>query len=110
MGAIPSVAGVTSQFLGIWATLSGSIMFMILGYMHYGFGFWLGFFAILGTVFGSEAVGGFIGKTGRFSNAMWIIALLVFVSMLAEGSVGIQRAIDYDTKGKSLWEFGDYCG
>ena len=100
MGTIPSVAGVTSQFLGIWATLSASIMFMVMGYMHYTFGLWMGLFAIFGTVFGSEAVGDFIGKTNRFSTALWIIAFLAFVSLLAEGTVGIQRAI-----GKNLLGF-----
>mmetsp|Transcript_2097 Transcript_2097/g.2372 ORF Transcript_2097/g.2372 Transcript_2097/m.2372 type:complete len:111 (-) Transcript_2097:34-366(-) len=109
MGAIPSVAGVTSQFLGIWATLSASIVFSFLGYMHFGYGLWLGFFAIVATVFGSEAIGGYIGRSSRFSNAMWIIAFLVFISLLAESAVSIQRTIDYDRQGKDMWEFGNYC-
>lgn len=96
MGTMPSVAGVTSQFLGIWATLSGSILFMIMGYMHYEFGFfifWLGLFRIIGTIFGSEAVGEYVGNRGRLSTVMWIIAFLVFISLLFEGNVGIQRVI-----------------
>mmetsp|Transcript_18032 Transcript_18032/g.15958 ORF Transcript_18032/g.15958 Transcript_18032/m.15958 type:complete len:181 (+) Transcript_18032:1038-1580(+) len=108
MGVIPSVAGTTSQFLGIWATLSASAVFIVNGYMHIEFGFWLGFFSILATIYGSEAVGRFIGNSNRFSNAMWIIAFLVFVSLMAEGTVGITRIIDYRSQGKNMWELGDY--
>ncbi len=93
MGVMPSVAGVTSQYLGMWATLSGSILYSIMGYMHFEFGFWLGFFAILGTVFGSEMIGAYIGRKGRLSMCMWIITFLVFVSLLAEGATAISRAI-----------------
>lgn len=124
MGVMPSVAGVTSQYLGMWATLQGTILYGIMGYMHWEFGFWMGFFAIIGTVFGSEAVGAYIGRRGKLSMCLWIITFLVFVSLLAEGATAINRAIgkffknlhlltyfiERDRMGINNWEFGNYCG
>jgi len=93
MGVIPSVAGVTSQFLSIFAAFSATIKFSILGYMHYTFGLWLGFIGILGTIFGSELVTEFISRSKRFSTMLWIISFMVFMSFTAEATVGMQEAI-----------------
>lgn len=41
-GVAPSVAGVTSQFLGIFAALGAITVYGVNGYMLWGFGIWLG--------------------------------------------------------------------
>ena len=92
-GAAPSVAGVTSQFLGIFATLGALIVFGFNGYLHFTFGLWLGAVGIVATAIGSSTVGKFIGATGKASVPILIIASLILASLIAEGAVGIVRAI-----------------
>ncbi|CAI2364393.1 unnamed protein product [Moneuplotes crassus] len=109
MGVMPPVAGVTSQFLGMWATMTGSILFAIMGYMHFEIGLWLGLFSTIGTIFGSEAIGGYVGRKGRLSIALGIISFLVIASIVAEGSAGIVKAINKRNDGENIWAFGNYC-
>eukprot|EP00343_Euplotes_focardii_P007789 CAMPEP_0205820510 /NCGR_PEP_ID=MMETSP0206-20130828/3155_1 /ASSEMBLY_ACC=CAM_ASM_000279 /TAXON_ID=36767 /ORGANISM="Euplotes focardii, Strain TN1" /LENGTH=429 /DNA_ID=CAMNT_0053115301 /DNA_START=346 /DNA_END=1635 /DNA_ORIENTATION=- len=108
-GTPPGVAGVTSQFLGIFATLGGLIVFSFNGYMHFPMGIWLGAFGAVATAIGSTTVGAFIGSTGKASVPILIIASLILASLIAEGATGIIRTIDNNNDGKDIWELGNYC-
>lgn len=90
-GTAPSVAGVTSQFLGIFATLGAIVVFGFNGYMLWGFGIWLGGFGAVATIIGSSTVGKLIGSTGKASVPILIIASLILASFIAEGATGIAR-------------------
>lgn len=92
-GAPPSVAGVTSQFLGIFASLGALTVYAANGYLLWGFGFWLGTFGAVATLIGSYSVGGIIGRYNKTSIPVLIIAFLVLASLIAEASTGTVRTV-----------------
>lgn len=104
-GAPPSVAGVTSQFLGIFASLGGTTIYAANGFLLWGFGFWLGTFGAVATLVGSYSVGQIIGKYKKASIPVLIIAFLVLASLIAEASTGTVRTISKSSTIFLIYEF-----
>lgn len=92
-GIAPSVASGTSMFMAMFATLSSSILFMFGGYTIYQFAFWLSAFSIIGTAVGITVIMGAVKKSGKSSILVWLLAMVILASTIAEGIVGTLKTI-----------------
>ena len=92
-GIPPSVAAGTSLYMAMFATLSSAILFMFNGYIIYQFAFWLAAFTIAGTIAGLTIVGNMIKKSGKTGILIWLLAFVILVSCVSEGTAGLLKTI-----------------
>lgn len=105
----PKVVSATSMYMIMYSTVSSSLMYIIVGTLDIGYGFWISFYSVIGTIIGMKILDTIMKKFQRQSP---IVIILVFLLMSASimvplfGSFEIKNNRD---NGEDIWEFKSFC-
>ena len=54
LGVAPKVVGATSMYMIMYSTVSSSLMYIIVGTLDIGYGFWISLWSVCGTIIGMK--------------------------------------------------------
>ena len=107
-GIAPSIAGGTSMYMSVFATLSASILFMFQGFLIYEWALTLSISSVIGTVFGITIIGNLVKSSGRSSYLILLLAFVLSVSAFVIGTKGALNILDDIEEGNKLFDFIKY--
>eukprot|EP01087_Luapelamoeba_hula_P009291 TRINITY_DN2393_c0_g1_i1.p1 TRINITY_DN2393_c0_g1~~TRINITY_DN2393_c0_g1_i1.p1 ORF type:complete len:375 (-),score=28.10 TRINITY_DN2393_c0_g1_i1:81-1205(-) len=103
MGMNPQVATATSSFMILYTASSTTFQYALLGLINWKQGLWYGGIAFLGAILGQVGLAEFIKWTKKASMAVFLLAVLEVVSMLAIGGLGLYQMIKGDVSMSFRW-------
>jgi membrane protease YdiL (CAAX protease family) len=97
------------MFTATFATLSSSTLFLFAGYLHLGFAFWVGAYAVIGTILGNTIIFRAVKKSGRPSYLVFLLSTLIGISFIVVVIVAIITLVTDLANGDNVLEFNDFC-
>lgn len=82
MGIPPKVSSSTGLYLVTFSTIAASVVNYMNDNLDLGYGFWIGFWSIVGMLIGQIYTASYIKRTGRQSIIVWVLALFFVASVI----------------------------
>jgi uncharacterized membrane protein YfcA len=111
MGMPPEVSSATSMYLVFYSTASSSFVYFIYGILDIYYAFWLGFWAIIGTIAGLYFLSTKMKQYKRASPLIILLSVVLGISaVLVPLFAGLEIAESKKNGGNSnLLVFTSYC-
>lgn len=109
MGIPPKVSSSTGLYLVTFSTLAASVVNYMNNNLDLGYGFWIGFWSIVGMLIGQIFTASYIKRTGRQSIIVWVLALFFVASVVMLPIFGGVSLMKQAKEGKDIFAFKDMC-
>ena len=109
MGIPPKVSSATGLYLVTFSKIASVLVYFLDDLLDVPYGFWIGLWSCVGMVAGLLIAQFYMKKTGRQSIIVWVLAMLLFVSVVAIpifGGMSLSKEAD---EGVELMAFNDIC-
>ena len=102
LGVNPMVSAATASFMVLFTSSSTSLQFVIAGMLRADFALWYAAVGMVATAGGQLLADYYIRKTGRQSAIVLLVGLVIGLSCVAMGGVGLLTALEQAATGE--WE------
>lgn len=109
LGIHPVVSTATSNFLVVFISSSTTLQYVIQGMMNFNYGLICTIMSTFGSYMGTYLIQNYLEKTKRHSSLVFILAAVLFCTMIVVPTNAFIQVINKLNKGINIWEFHLPC-